>query len=429
MTAEFVSAAQLQRIREALSEAIETDTTNVNSPLFKLLATSDRVQVAKLMTLHRFQQGQIIFREGDPGDAMYIIRSGRIAVIKGDLNQPTVLATRSVGEIIGEMALLENKPRSATLVALEDASLFRIRQADFQQFMSTNVSLGMSILSALSHRLRLSDEARRISVTTERRLHQRVTELQTEKARLLELQQLRQETNDLIIHDLRNPLGLIAGAVNLLELSLPEEVLRNNLELLELINSNVDRLKRLVDSLLDVARMENGEVPIIPVEISPFDLIQDTLRLTRPLLKDTGIHLEAAVGTDLPPIKADEEKLGRVLANLLDNAIKYTPPGGTITVEAGVVEHDIQFAVSNTGPVIPEADRQRIFDRFTRVAGNQPKTRGFGLGLAFCRLAVEAHGGRIWVEPLPGDTGNRFVFTLPLPVELNKLFSPAEKAH
>jgi signal transduction histidine kinase len=102
------------------------------------------------------------------------------------------------------------------------------------------------------------------------------------------------------------------------------------------------------------------------------------------------------------------------LANLIDNAVKYTPDGGQITVVAEAQPEEILVIVANTGPTIPAGDRERVFERYSRAAVGAPRTEGFGLGLAFCRLAVEAHGGRIWVEPVENDQGNRFIFCLPV---------------
>ena len=116
----------------------------------------------------------------------------------------------------------------------------------------------------------------------------------------------------------------------------------------------------------------------------------------------------------LPTASADRDKIERVVTNLVDNAVKYTPNGGQITLAARAEAEHLLLSVTDTGPGIPEEQRQRIFERFAQVKGDTRARRGFGLGLAYCRLAVEAHGGRIWVEPGPGGVGSRFAFTLPI---------------
>jgi signal transduction histidine kinase len=113
-------------------------------------------------------------------------------------------------------------------------------------------------------------------------------------------------------------------------------------------------------------------------------------------------------------VVADREKIERVLVNLLDNALKYTPENGRIWVQTGQKADRMWVSISDTGPGIPAEDRERIFERFTQGTGDKLKRRGFGLGLAYCRLAVEAHGGRIWIQDGPDGIGSRFTFTLPL---------------
>ncbi len=127
-----------------------------------------------------------------------------------------------------------------------------------------------------------------------------------------------------------------------------------------------------------------------------------------------GVTLRLELPATLPSMLYDESKIERVLANLMDNAFKYTPKNGEICIAATPGATDVQVSVTDAGPGIPEAERQRIFERFTQVQGDAvARRRGFGLGLTFCKLAVEAHGGAIWVEPGPGGVGARFIFTLP----------------
>jgi signal transduction histidine kinase len=115
----------------------------------------------------------------------------------------------------------------------------------------------------------------------------------------------------------------------------------------------------------------------------------------------------------LPSIQGDGNKLERVLDNLLDNALKYTPKGGVITVAVRPMNGQVEVRVTDTGPGIPPEYRERIFDRFTRVPGSEGRRRGLGWGLAFCSRVIEAHGGRIWVESEAGQ-GSTFAFTIPV---------------
>ena len=348
-----------------------------------------------------------------PGDALYLFWSGQVAVYLGDIESPTVLCYRKAGAIIGEMALLENQPRSASVVALTDLRLLKISRENFYELLKTDPAVGMNVMEVLSARLRISDQARDMGKSSERQLIRQVSDLETEKQQLLELQRLRQETSDLIIHDLRNPLGSVSLALNMLEMVLPEEILSDNRSVLDVAHASIDRLMRLVESLLDVSRMEAGEAQF---NFAPLDLAGLVTGVTGHMLipADRRITIQHNLPPSLPLVLGDRDKLERVLQNLVDNALKYTLDGGTVTVGVELQSSEVTLSVTDTGPGIPEDQRKRIFERFAQVAGDKRARRGFGLGLSYCRLAVEAHGGRIWAEPGPGGGGSRFAFTLPL---------------
>ncbi len=387
----------------------------LDSPFLRQLATAGREVLAELMEEQAYQQGDIIFQEGEAGDAMYIIWSGRVAVVKGDFAAPIVLGYRGPGEAIGEMALLEDRPRSASVVALEDMRLLRIKRKDFEQLLQRNPAVGMGILGTLSARLRAADAARDAGSRVEDKLIKRVYALETERQQLLELQRLRQETTDLIVHDLRHPISSLFGIVKLLEMVLPEEVLEANRSLLNLANSTCEHMQLLVDSLLDIARMESGEVELELEELNLNQLVEESIR--RPVMPlRENVKLQSTVADDLPPVVADQGQLERILANLIGNAIKYTSKGGQITVAAKAQNGQMHISVTDTGPGVPPEERERIFERFAQIDNeiNAARGKGFGLGLAFCKLAVEAHGGQIWVEPGDEGIGSRFIFTLPL---------------
>lgn len=383
-----------------------------DSPLLRLLSSVDRDLLNALLTEHHFDRGDVICAEGEPGDAMYLIRSGQVIVIKGGLDSPTVLGHRGPGEIIGEMALLEGQPRSATNIAVERSRLLKIDRAGFQKLVSVNPAISLTIMATLSARLRIADDVRATALEGGKRLVKQVTRLQTEKEHLLELQRVRQETSDLVVHDLRNPLGIIYGALNMLEMVLPEDVLEDNRELLTLATTASARMQRLVDSLLDVAKLETGEMPLALARVNLKPILDDAARRQRITAQSRNVGILVDAPEDLPPILIDTEKIERVIANLLDNALKYTPNNEDIMIAAEHVDERIVVNIIDAGPGIPEKERERIFERFAQVPGNRPSRRGFGLGLTFCRLAVEAHGGKIWVEAGPNGVGSRFVFTL-----------------
>jgi signal transduction histidine kinase len=171
------------------------------------------------------------------------------------------------------------------------------------------------------------------------------------------------------------------------------------------------RLSRLVDSLPDLRRLESGEVRLNRAPADLDAVLIEALEQVQPNAQAKGLSLARVPGPALPVVPVDAELVRRVVTNLLDNAVKYTPSTGTITLSGAAVPHQVTVTVRDTGPGVPPEEQQRIFDKFTRVQ-RQSTPQGLGLGLAFCKLAVEAHGGRIWVESGP-EGGAAFHFTLP----------------
>ena len=416
MSLQILTPQELENLLTIRPTVTETaGNGGLGSPFLRLLATAGRELLSQLMTEQHYKPGQILFQEGEVGDTMYIIWSGRVAVVKGDWQAPAVLGYRGVGEFIGEMALLESQPRSASVVALENVRALQIRRDDFEKLLNTNPAMGLSILGTLSARLRAADDARKASMRLENQLTQQVSALQTEKQKLLELERLRQDTIDLIVHDLRHPISSIFGAIKILEMVLPEEVLRANQQLLNIANLNCDQLQIMVDSLLDVARMESGDEQLKLSSTNLQQVVMDTIKRVNIVADMENVTLQPIFPDDLPLINADEEKLGRVLVNLVNNAIKYSPSGSQVVITVKVQDDQVITKIIDNGPGIPPKDRKKIFDRFAQLSSGATRSSGFGLGLAFCQLAIEAHGGRIWVESGDEGVGSQFIFSLPLP--------------
>ena len=412
---DHVTPAQFQELLAACAGRHQDAAQTLDSSTFQALANSG-LSISQTPLL-ACVPGQIICREDEPGNIMYLIRSGHAAIVKGSFDAPVVLSCRGPGEFVGEMALLEDLPRSASVIALDDLYLYPINYADFQSVLGRSTKLDVGLLRKLSARLRATDDLFTTNAQTSRTLASQVTELAAANLQLQEVERLRAETADLVIHDLRSPLHGIISAVGLLQMVLAPEVLHDNRDLFELINSNCARLQQLVDSLLDISRIESGERELArhPADIA--QIIQTAAdRLTATLLKrhlECHLHLPAG----LPPTAVDEDMIDRVIVNLLDNAIKFTPAGGQITIAAQSRDQQLLISINDTGHGIPAELREHIFERFARAVDDEQRgsaQRGFGLGLTFCKLAIEAHGGRIWAEDGESGVGCKFVFALPL---------------
>ena len=387
-------------------------------PFLTTLSEASRARLKELLHDEHHPANTVIFREEMPGEVLYIIWSGRVAVVK-DLEgeTPTLLAYGEPGEILGEMSLLENGSHSASVVAVEDTHLLRLSRADLQKLVSEQSLISIEILGALgktvSTRLRAADKVRISIAHAESRLARRVQQLATETERLAELERLRQETTDLIVHDLRSPLNCIEASLQLLQMILPEDVLASCTNIIDPALGSCKDIRNLIDSLLQVARIESDELVLDLRPISLLPLINDTVNRLRLLAEQNDIALELDTPAELPTIQGDGMKLERVLDNLLDNALKYTPEGGLITVVVRPVDGQVEVRVTDTGPGIPLEYQERIFERFTRVPGSEGRREGLGWGLAFCRSVIEAHGGRIWLESKIGQ-GSTFAFTIPV---------------
>ncbi|OQY45696.1 MAG: hypothetical protein B6242_09655 [Anaerolineaceae bacterium 4572_78] len=361
-----------------------------------------------------YTQRDIIFQEGDIGSTMYIIWSGRVAIIKGDFNNPLVFGEFGPGDIFGEMALLESEPRSASIVALDKVDTLEISRRGFEWTMKHNPSIGFELIRILSSRLRIADSIHEQKAHTTRYLIKQVSLLQMRKEELLALQRLRQETIDFIVHDLRSPLGTIMGVLNMLEMVLPEDIIIKNSELLSLATTSCQRMNYMVSSLLDVAKMESGQARLDLTKTHLADIIHRVARKGLTLSQQKSIIVDETVLDTLPLIKIDADKIERILANLIDNAIKYTLEGKMVTIATELKDDHIVVKVIDQGPGIPHKMQKTIFDRFVQVKDDKKASYGFGIGLYFCRLTIEAHGGKIWVEDCVNDEGSCFIFTLPL---------------
>lgn len=227
----------------------------------------------------------------------------------------------------------------------------------------------------------------------------------------LALEELRNDLMSMIIHDLRSPLGNILSSLDLMAGALQADDKPLLTSLFSIATRAATRLSRLVDSLLDLRRLEAGEVLLNRAPADLGEVLAEALEQAQPMAAAKGLQLRRAPGADLPVLPMDVELVRRVVINLLDNAVKYTPPSGAITLSAAPAPTQVIISVRDTGPGVAAEDQGRIFDKFARVQ-RQAAPKGLGLGLAFCKLAVEAHGGRIWVESGPAG-GATFHFTLP----------------
>jgi signal transduction histidine kinase len=240
---------------------------------------------------------------------------------------------------------------------------------------------------------------------------QRERDAEQQAQSLAELNLLKDRLIERVSHELRTPLNSIRAFSELL-LEYDDADARE--EFLAIINSESERLGRLVDDVLDLAKIQSGTIGWQMAELDVAGLLREAERNYRPLIERRGLRFALDLGPELPPAHGDRDRLLQVLSNLLNNALKFTVQGG-ITAGARQAPGGVEIWVADTGVGVPEAERERIFDRFHQVGQvMEGQPRGTGLGLTICREIVAHHGGSIWVSGR-AEGGAVFTFALPNP--------------
>ncbi len=256
-----------------------------------------------------------------------------------------------------------------------------------------------------------------------------------------ELEEARQNLTSMIVHELRSPLQAVMGSMRLIHKMTPEEdpVIE---QATEVSQRAVKKLLNLVNNLLDLSRMEQGEMVLDADVEEVTDIVKDVTEEIMPLAKEMNAMVDMDIPDSLPKVRVDRDMIERVALNLLDNALKYTEPGTLVSIGAAlrspenkerassdstrrldrdILKHTmVEIFVIDNGPGVPDEYKERIFDQFSQIPGRKGRRRSAGLGLAFCKLAIESHRGRIWVDDNPAG-GSIFRFTLPV-------VGPEEKA-
>jgi len=228
--------------------------------------------------------------------------------------------------------------------------------------------------------------------------------------RFREAEELKSTFVSVVSHELKTPIALIKGYVSTLrreDANWDREIVDDSLAVIE---EEADHLTELIENLLDASRLQAGALSINRSDVA-LDLLATRIA-ERFRIQSTRHIIRVEFPPSFPIILGDEDRLGQVLENLLSNAIKYSPDGGEIAIHGSVRPERVVVCVSDQGPGIPAQDIPHIFDRFYRASDTARTTKGAGLGLYLARAVVEAHGGRIWVDPAPG-AGARICFSLP----------------
>jgi two-component system, NtrC family, sensor histidine kinase KinB len=227
----------------------------------------------------------------------------------------------------------------------------------------------------------------------------------------MEQDELKREFISTVSHQLKTPLTSVRMALHILLEEKIGSLTPKQADILSAAREDSERLHGIIDNLLDISRIESGKMEMDIKPVSPGELVLNAAKSFRSMAKGQGVNLTSQVPEDLPNVMADTTQIVHVFANLISNALKYTPSQGTITISAQADKEHVRLSVSDTGKGIPSQYLDRVFDRFFRVPGQEMET-GTGLGLSIVKEIVEAHNGVVNAKSTKGE-GSTFSFTLP----------------
>ncbi|HPO22897.1 MAG TPA: ATP-binding protein, partial [Smithellaceae bacterium] len=360
-------------------------------------------------------EGDVLFCQGEASDAVYFVIGGRLDVYAAQgSSEPVRINTVEAGEMVGELGAITRQQRTATLKAASQVELLSIATPDFRALLSDSLSLVEAMTLTNREHLMDADKARIQFGASNRQMQKRVARLGEEKEQLQELLQLREELEAMVVHDLRNPLNTVIMALGLVERMKDDVRDPETFTLaMRLAKGAANRMNKLIATLLDIARLEAGKLVLNITEFDLAPLLGEVIEMEQASVTKP-VEMVAPTSPGLM-VKADREVLWRVVSNLIGNALKFAPASSRIEVTAQrLKDKTLRINVIDAGPGIPEGERERIFEKFTRIKDTEHGSySGTGLGLTFCRMAVEAHGGSIWIEEGPSGIGSCFSVQLP----------------
>ncbi len=358
------------------------------SQLFRDL---DEAEIAALQAItceRDVAAGVEIFREGDPGDGLYILKQGWVEIsvqVAPDLRRP--LARVGPGEMFGEMSVVESKPRSATATALEASRVCFIPCGELLGLIARKPKLALELLREISQRLRESN-------------HRHLEEI-LQAERLAFLGRFARG----IVHDLKNPLHVIGLAAEMACMDHASPDLR--LRAAQNVRKQVDRIADMVGEILEFTQPTRKELFLLRVDYAEY--LRELREEITPTAELRGIMI--TLDEPLPPVRVrvDPRRLNRVFHNLIQNTADALPQGGNSIWQVRVKDREVITSISDNGPGIAPEIAGKLFEPFATFG----KNRGSGLGLSICKKIIEDHHGRIWAGNTP-ERGALFCFTLPL---------------
>lgn len=357
------------------------------SKLFRKLNPVEQEAVRKIAVEKSFSAGAQIFKQGDAGDGVYIVKDGTVeisVVLSQNVQRP--FAKFGPGEMFGEMAVLEFKPRTATAIATDDTKVYFIPREELLIRLGDSPALSLELLREISQRLR--------------EFNRRYIDETIQAERLAVIGRFARS----IIHDLKNPLSIISMSAELIAMQPAKPEVRENAQLR--IRKQVERIGDLIGDILDFTNGSKARTLVGDTNYAMF--VQSVLDEIRPDAEMRRVTIEAQTAPSvLLPI--DPKRVRRVFHNLIQNAVDAMPGGGKVLVRFITDKNELITEIEDTGRGIAPEIASTLFEAFATFG----KEHGTGLGLSICKKIIEDHGGRIWVRNEPGH-GAIFAFALPL---------------
>ena len=388
---------------------------------YKGLGDDELREVARLTQFCTYPAGHVLCQEGAFEDVIYIVAEGSVLITQnmGEVDgSERVLRVGGKGDLIGEMALIQNAPRSATVRTTSACTMLEMEKKDFETILSQSPRMAIDIIRITLDRIRENDQVA-------------ITDLQKTNKILRQMDRNKLEFIQVAAHELRTPVTVLKGYASVLGSS-PDVKANPALgEALEGINKGADRMHEVVNMMLDVTRIDAETLTVASVPVPLKQVVNDVAHGFSKAAAERKIEVTIEHDADTPNIHADPTLIQKALYNLIVNAVKYTPDGGTVTLSTRPITIDdngpgIEIAVKDTGIGLDPEHHELVFEKFYQVGSvaihSSGKTTfkggGPGLGLAIVRGVARAHGGKVWVESAGCDEvnfpGSTFYLQLPL---------------
>lgn len=360
------------------------------------------IQVARIES---YPRDTIICQEGAMESTLYVILEGRVRVsMDMEEGASRVLRHQGPGEFFGEMALIDDRPRAASVHTSQACTLFELTKEAFNDLLERSPTVAFSMTRKVISRLRDSDQT---AITD---LKEKNRALAQAYERLEEQERLRSEFLTTVAHELRTPLTAAQGYLYLIRSGTAPA--NRAMKMMHAISRHVDTIVNLVNNIMFFQELDLTTPEFEPVGME--QVLAEAVGDANRKAAESNLRFEIDIVPNLPLVNGNAKSLGQAVAALLDNAIKFSPEGGEIRVLVTCQNRAVHVEIADPGVGIPEAQLERLFESFHRTESIEGRLfGGVGLGLPIARHVIESHSGRIWAERR-SQGGSKFTIALPI---------------